>query len=186
MSVPLDCPPAYYTLMTMCWEADPHTRPTFDAIVHGLHESLLSHTDSRRISTDSFGYRDFTKGCTEVPRLITQSESMQRRAARQMRLALESSPTRSELPTILDVDTTDTSSELIKEAHEDTYLDVWPTIAEANDIAASSSDAAHNPRQQSLGDSSNSGYRNYEPGLFSSQAHQSDAAQDSEYIESIV
>jgi hypothetical protein len=186
MSAPRDCPPAYSTLMTMCWEADPHTRPTFDAIVHGLHESLLSHTDSRRISTDSFGYRDFTKGCTEVPRLITQSESMQRRAARQMRLTLEASPTRSKLPTILDVDTMDTSSDYIKEPHEDTYLDVWPSIAEANDTATSSSEVTHNQPQQSLGDSSSSGSGTRKPRLFSSRASQSRAAQDSEYIETIV
>jgi hypothetical protein len=96
MSAPQSCPPAYYTLMTMCWEADPHTRPTFDAIIQGLIElrkSRRATADALKPiddDLDSHDYLDFTNGCVDAPHRISLTESSTR--ARSHR------PTREGLP----------------------------------------------------------------------------------------
>jgi hypothetical protein len=73
----------------MCWEADPHTRPTFEAIVQGLHETVnttSSSSEARRADVETHDYHDFTNGCTEVPRRITSAESIESRSRRQSQI----------------------------------------------------------------------------------------------------
>ena len=88
MSAPLGCPQSCHILMTMCWEADPHARPTFEALVQGLVESSNDNTanagtvDNADDDIHSHAYHDFTRGCTEVPRLISSAESLERRGSR--------------------------------------------------------------------------------------------------------
>ncbi len=104
--------------MTLCWEADPHTRPTFDALVQGLAEmnedaaskpavrdTSNSAAHDYRDDVAAHDYRDFTNGCTEVPQLISSTDaSVQPRSHRPTRAEVQISSRR---PTHVDQTTSD-------------------------------------------------------------------------------
>ena len=85
MAAHLDCSPACYALMKICWEADAHARPSFEEVARALRVAIddqwqVSVNDEASIfDSEAHPYLDFTNGCPEAPQLFTPRELAQQR-----------------------------------------------------------------------------------------------------------